>query len=320
MDEYTMSNKKIYQNFSLIEPSIPIFSRSWWLDAVCGPESWDVALIEREGEVLAAMPYYIKRKLGLTLFTLPPLTQALGPWLKPSISKHTLGQQKDLMYALIEQLPHFDYFAQNWHYTITNWLPFYWRGFEQTTRYTYILPDISDEKQLWNHLQGNIRRDIRKAENRFEHKVKDCLDLNDFLSLNQMTFERQNLSLPYTRDVVLHLDDACRNHKCRKIWIAEDANGIPHAGVYIVWDENSAYYLMGGGDPKLRSSGAASLCMWQAIRHASTVTHRFDFEGSMIESVERFFRGFGAIQVPYFRIIKKPSILLKLHDALKCIR
>ena len=36
----------------------------------------------------------------------------------------------------------------------------------------------------------------------------------------------------------------------------------------------------------------------------SKVTQRFDFAGSMIKSVERFLRGFGATQVPYFAITK----------------
>jgi hypothetical protein len=85
-----------------------------------------------------------------------------------------------------------------------------------------------------------------------------------------------------------------------------------HAGIYVVWDEQSAYYLMGGGDPELRSSGATSLCMWEAIKFVSTKTKSFDFEGSMIERVERFFRAFGAIQTPYFSITKTDSRVFKI--------
>ena len=100
-------------------------------------------------------------------------------------------------------------------------------------------------------------------------------------------------------------------------FIAQDKKGRNHAGVLIVWDENSAYYLMGGGNPKLRNSGATSLCMWEAIKFASTVTKKFDFEGSMIESVERFFRAFGATQKPYFHITKTPSYILRMARKLK---
>lgn len=74
---------------------------------------------------------------------------------------------------------------------------------------------------------------------------------------------------------------------------------------------------MGGGDPALRNSGATSLCMWEAIRFAATVTKSFDFEGSMIEPVERYFRAFGAIQTPYFSVSKTPSRLLSSYQVLR---
>ena len=90
-----------------------------------------------------------------------------------------------------------------------------------------------------------------------------------------------------------------------------------HAAIYLVWDKYSAYYLIGGSDPKLRNSGATSLALWEAICFASTVTKSFDFEGSMIESVERFFRGFGGNQVSYFHIWKFNSILIEILFNLK---
>ncbi|QPT41279.1 GNAT family N-acetyltransferase [Oligella ureolytica] len=104
------------------------------------------------------------------------------------------------------------------------------------------------------------------------------------------------------------------------MFIAEDEQGRHHAGVYLIWDDNTAYYLMGGGDPDLRNSDATSLCMWEAIQFAATVTKNFDFEGSMIEPVERFFRGFGAVQTPYFSISKTNSKLIKTYRFLQEIR
>lgn len=74
---------------------------------------------------------------------------------------------------------------------------------------------------------------------------------------------------------------------------------------------------MGGGDPDLRNSGATSLCMWHAMQFAATVTKRFDFEGSLIESIERFFRSFGAEQRPCFSITKSTSPLFSMYLALK---
>jgi lipid II:glycine glycyltransferase (peptidoglycan interpeptide bridge formation enzyme) len=279
-------------------------------------------MVEKGGEIQAAMPYIVKKKLGLTLLTQPSLTQNLGPWIRPTHAKYAkrLSREKDLMQALIDQLPKYSLFQQNWHHTVTNWLPFYWKGFEQTTRYTYRIDELNDEESIWKEVQSNIKGDIRKASNREGVVVRDDLGIEEFLSLNEMVFSRQGKTLPYTKAFVENLDAAATERKARKIFIAEDDQGRRHAGVYLVWDSQSAYYLMGGGDPALRNSGATSLCMWEAIKFASTVTESFDFEGSMIEPVERFFRAFGARQTSYHAVSHTPSHLFKLMELVRSLK
>lgn len=321
MKSHELNRKELYRQLCESEPKIPIFSRDWWLDAVCC-ENWDVCLVEKGGKVVAAMPYHYRiNSLGMKIISQPQETQTLGPWLRSSNTKNAnrLGQEKDLLTELIDQLPEFSQFHQNWNNVNTNWLPFYWRGFDQTTQYTYRLPDLSDLDRVWSGFRSNIRGDIRKAKDRFELVLRSDLSIDDFLALNAKTFQRQGKALPYTASFIKRLDDACARHAARAIFIAVDPVGRHHAGAYIVWDSESAYYLMGGSDPELRSSGATSLCIWEAIQHASTVTKSFDFEGSMIEPVERFFRAFGAVQTPYFSIKKTPSRILRARNCFRSL-
>jgi hypothetical protein len=294
-------------------PDRLIFRQPWWLDAVA-PGRWGEAVVERGGELVARLPYVALRRLGMTSLVMAPLTQNLGPWLKPSEGKYAsrLAWEKDLMDELIVKLPPHDRFSQSFHFSITNWLPFYWRGFSQTTRYTYRLDDLSDVERLWGELAENVRRAVRKAQK--EVSVRENLEVDEFIRLNSLTFSRQGLRPPYPPDLVRRLDAACAERGRRKIIFAEDASGRVHAAVYVIWDEDSAYNLMLGSDPELRGSGASSLVMWSAIQYASTVTRSFDFEGSMIESVERSFRSFGARQVPYFHV-SRMSRRMNLLDA-----
>lgn len=317
-DSCSQSRKTRYRQLCASDGSVPIFCQDWWLDNVTQGK-WDVALVEKDGRVLAAMPYAMRRRMGSRCIQQPALTQFSGPWLAPVGGKvqNRLGVEKDLCEALIDQLPAFDYFLQNWHFSMTNWMPFHWRGFRQTTRYTYRLPDLGNLDRVWEGFSPNIRRDLRKAQNRFSLVLREAPEIEDFIDLNKMTFERQGRAPPYSRDFVRRLDAVCADKRCRKIFIAEDAEGRAHAGAYVVWDENSAYYLMGGGDPALRTSGATSLVMWEAIRFSAKVTRSFDFEGSMIEPVERFFRAFGATQTPYHQVFKTSSRLLFALRALK---
>lgn len=313
-----MDTKKIYREFSSKEPTLPIFSRDWWLDATVGPDAWDVSLITKADQVVAAMPYVMRRRYGFKVINQPALTQKHGPWLRDNDGRHAtrLAHEKELMSELIAQLPTFDHFTQNWHYGRTNWLPFAWTGFHQTTRYTYVVAELGANEAMWDRLEDNVRNHCKKAVDRFGLRIRDDLPLDAFLALNRMTYERQNISVPYDDGLVRRIDAACSKRGCRKVLIAEDAQGRHHSGLYFVWDESSAYGLMAGSDPVLRKSGANSLCHWEAIKYAAKVTQRFDFAGSMMEPVERFFRGFGAIQIPYFNISKTPSRLLRMRQGL----
>jgi hypothetical protein len=311
-----------YRAFCSSETSVPIFCRDWWLDAVAA-QKWGAVLIESEGRVAAAMPYVVGRRFAQPVILQPPLTQFLGPWLAPCAGREQkrLETEKELLQQLFAQLPYTAGFRQTWHRDRTNWLPLHWLGYSQTTRYTYRLEDLTDLEAVWSGFSSNIRREIRKAEGRFGLRLRKSPTIDHLLDLAERTFRRQGRGLPYERSIVQRIEAACRERAQSRILIAEDAQGRAHAGCYLVWDSESAYYLLGGGDPELRNSGAMSLVMWEAIRFSAEVSDSFDFEGSMIESIERFFRAFGALQTPYFAISRSSSCALLLANALSdCAR
>ena len=305
------SHKEKYSELCAREPGIPLFLRDWWLDATCRNQ-WDVALIEKSGDIVGVFPYYAKKIFWINTLVMPKLTPFLGIWLKyPEGQKYAtkLSHEKSVTTELIDSLPHHDYFYQKLHYSITNWLPFYWKNFKQTTEYTYVIENLSDLDHVFSEFRDNIRREIRKAEKQVT--VTCDTSLERIYEITQMTFKRQNMKLPFSFECIKKIDAACQKKECRKIFVAEDAEGKVHAAIYIVWDNHSAYYLFGGGDPEARTSGAMSLLMWEAIKFAATVSQKFDFEGSIIEPVERFFRSFGATQKPFFKITKSNSIIVK---------
>jgi hypothetical protein len=309
----TVLDRERYDSSVASFPQGTLFCTAWWLDAVA-PGQWGEVTVEKGGQLFARLPY-VKKSRGFTSLTMPPLTQTLGPWLRPYSGKYTnrLSEEKKLMTELIERLPPFDLFLQNFHYSITNWLPFYWKGFQQTTRYTYVIEDLDDLDKVWANMDSKTRNIIRKAE-KLGIVVEDSDDIETFLDLNEMTFRRQGLALPYSRDFVHRLNAACVENEARKLYIVYGQDGQPHTGLFCVYDKNAMYYLMVGGDPDLRSSGANYLATWESIKFASKVSKVYDFEGSMIESVEHFFRSFGAKQKLYFQVRKTNSLLLKMRQ------
>jgi len=299
-----------------------LFGEPWWLDIVSGPEEWSEVRVEKGGELQARLPFTLHRKWGLTVLSMPPLTQSLGPWFSPTDATYAnqLSRQKELTGKLIEKLPKHDVFSQNFHHSVANWLPWYWRGYGQTTRYTYILPRLQDSDVLWASLQPRVRTDIRKATERFGLSIVHDQGVDVLLEACKKSFQRQGLpGLPV--DVVERICETCSRRECGRAFFAADGDGRIHAAAYVVWDERSAYYLLGGGDPELRKSGAQSLILWEAIKHVSQFTQSFDFEGSMLEPVERFFRGFGGQLTPYHQIARANTRILRtgllMRDAMR---
>ncbi|MGD9526936.1 GNAT family N-acetyltransferase [Pseudonocardia sp.] len=284
------------------------FEQPWWLEAVA-PGRWGQAVVERQGEVVARLPYVRKHKLGLTVLTQAPLTRFVGPWLRPSEGKYEkrLGVERELMGELIEALPPHDAYRGNFAPAVTNWLPFYWAGFQATVRYTYRIDDLSDPDRLWSELGGNVRSRVKRAAKGVVVGIdmESGEALEEVLRINRRLFERQGLGVPFDDDLGRRLDAACRARGAREIVTATDAQGRVQSALYLVRDATTTYVLYGGTDPEFRSSGVNSLVVWEAIRLACETSQHFDFLGSMIEPVERVNRSFGARQVPYFFVTRQ---------------
>jgi GNAT acetyltransferase-like protein len=283
-----------------------IFQQPWWLDAVA-PARWDEVRVERDGRVVARLPFVVRGPRPLRLLSMPPLTQTLGPWVERSegTAARALDNELRLLEELEAALPTSQGFVQAFSPTMMNGLPFYWAGYRLEVQYTYRLQGIRSQESLWEGLRGNIRREIRKAHRHVE--VRDDLSLDRWYAVWQKTFERQSLQPPVSLAALERLDAACGARGARAMLFAQDAAERLHAVSYIVWDHNGAYFLLGGGDPELRTSGAGSLLMWEGIKRAGAVTDSFDFEGSMLKPVERFFRAFGSRQTPYLRVSRLSS-------------
>jgi hypothetical protein len=293
-----------------------VFEQPWWLDCVA-PGAWDVAEVRRGDDVVARMPYVLRRRMGLMTIVQPLFTQTLGPWLAPKDGRSARKRENErtLLGELIEMLPPFDVFRQCFAPALTNWLPFYWTGFEAAVKYTYRIEDLADLDVVQRNFRDHVRRGIRKAAKAVE--VDHDFPLDELLRLDAQTYARQGLKLPHSYEVLRRLDGECAARGQRRIFGAVDAQGRTHAALYVVWDEGTCYALVNARDPELQAFGANTLLYWEAIRLASQVSRVFDFEGSMVKPVEHYFRAFGGRQTQYFCIEK---IGLKARPALAAQR
>ena len=308
-----MTNKEKYIQFCK-NTYVPIYSKSWWMDAVCKPENWDVWIYEKEGEIGAAMPYYMESRGKYRYITKAPLTQNNGIIFKNNreLKRETIAKFQehviDAADAFIESLK-VDVYEQQYQYSFDNWLPFFWNGYTAITRYTYVIEDTLNTERIWNGMTSNYRQNIRKGIR--NGKMCEGYNAEEFQYFHKQVFDKQGLEYPFSRELWLRLYDTCILHDCAKMLYALDDNGHVLSVLFLVWDEQAVYHLLGGSMPEYQHLQTYNMLTWEGIKMASQMGLKYDFEGSVIKKISKSMRQFGGKPMPYFRIRKvfNPSII-----------
>jgi hypothetical protein len=274
-----------------VRASYCLFQDPWWLNLTTEGH-WDEAVIANNEGVIGRMPYRTLRRYGATVLTQPRLTPYAGPWFRPSTAKSSnqFSERRKLTMELLSKLPKFDLFSQNLWPEIPDWLPFYWAGYSQQTTYTNWHRNLTDTDAIWRGFLDGTRWEIRKAQKRVTIVVSD--DVERLCTMHEQTFVNQGLRPPRERKFLRAVVEGAMSAGRGRIVFATDEEGNPHAATFLVFDDRSAHYLIGGSDARFRASGAASLLVWDAIQFAARNSRLFDFEGSTVEGISRFFRGF----------------------------
>ena len=303
-----MTNKEKYIHFCEQNDFVPVFSQPWWMDAVCIDGYWDVLLYEKADDILGALPYYVKKKFGLSYITQPPFTQNNGVIIKyPENQKYEkkLSHEKEVMTALIEQLEKLpiSFYRQHFSCTYTNWLPFYWKGFKQTTNYTYRIEKLSDHDILLNRFNDTKKKEIKRAL-KSSLKLSFDLPVKEFYQHHKESLQERGRSISYSLEIFERIINTVYEHNAGRVLYIHDEDNMVLCTRLIVWDKLVAYSLISSTYQKNKTSGASSLLFYECMKYVSSFVDIFDFEGSMNESIENSYRKFGTVQVPYFAISK----------------
>ncbi len=309
-----MSEKALFSQYCSDNKNLPYFFDYAYYQTIYG-NNWDVILVEKGGVVMGIMPFIIHKNKGFNVIRPEFLIPYQGIWINyPTNQKYNtkIGFEKEVISKIIEQLPDVALFRQQFHPNFTNWLPFYWKGYQQTTRYTFILDTSLPIDEVYANFHNNTRREIQKAEKALF--IEEATSISDLYQLKVLVYkEKNNSTYPISLKTLETIYGYFSNKETGKILLAKDKDNTIHAAVFYVWDAESAYYLQGASNTKFKTSGAISLLLWEAIKRTALLnSQKFNFEGSMVENVHRYFANFGGKQVPYFEISKTNNTVLKL--------
>ena len=313
-------NKEKYKTLCEREPSIPLYLQHWWMDLVCEGKTWDVLLFTENGETTAAMPFLFGKKLWFKYLLQPQLTQYSGIWYKPQTFRtenDRLSYEKKVVNYFVGELKKLKLsnFQQNFSPQFTNWLPFYWNGFSQTTRYTYQIQDLSNLNAVFDNFD---KRHRQKKILQLQPLYSTTFDISpsEFYDFHQTYWKSKGCKDLVPRSLVENLCSQTIARGQGVLLGLVDGNGRKVAMRFVVYDEKVAYSLLSARMPEAEN-GLSELLFWRAMQWLSDKTQVFDFEGSMDESIEHSYRAYGAKQVPYFQITKCNSKLFGLLLRLK---
>lgn len=312
------TDKQRYITWADTLDELPVFFRPWYLDQVCIHGDWSAIIsVTDSGDIEGALVFYTTIRYGRKFIIMPPLTPFTGIWLVPSTSTKTTyktRKESQIIGRLLEGIPKDAVlYRQSFWPEYKNWLPFFWKGFEQTTRYTFIIRDL----RAWSmdYIATNVRNKINKAST----TLSVSIETNPAIVYQQVSeiMRRKGLPLIWSEAFFTALDTAVCKNASRLILTVKDAEQRVHASSYIIIDKDTAYLMMLGSDPSLRQSGAIPLVIYHSILEASKHVNSFDFEGSSMASLFDLFSGFGGEMVPFHSIYKTKNMFWDLVYRLK---
>jgi hypothetical protein len=280
-----------------------LFARPSWMNSI--PSS-AFGIFTEEGRLLGGFLLWEQTVFGLRILRTPPFHASIGPFLVPELMESGL-KSRDRHRKVLEELASFLLSRHPALISVTldhrhqDMLAFLWRGCKVSPGLTYLLDLRQSEAALHTGQSAQRRQQLRRSE-----KAGVAITVDQSLEAVQrlvgVTFGRQGKALPPNL-----LEGLFRELRQEENWyvVRGQVEGCDASASLFVHSRHTAYHLFGGYDPRLRSTQAGAAVMWQAILHAKAIgMQTFDFEGSMLPAVERFYSDFGGEPRHPFRITR----------------
>lgn len=268
------------------------YAFSWYLDVVS--PNWE-ALVS--ADFLYVMPLPVKCKFGIRYIVQPILCQQLGVF-----STHKISEE--IVAAFIKKIPYHSYAfnlnEKNAHPNFSR-LP------------NFILNLNQSYSDIYSSYSKNTCRNIERAS-KLNLKVKIDLSVLDFY---EFYYHDEREHKPVNKLLVKQLIEKGVEKNLIKIYGIYSAENQLISAVCMLISADRISYLLPISNEEGKASSAMFLLIDKIIKTEAEKDLLFDFEGSQIEGIARFNKGFGAKNQPYYTIKRlRPSFLVGNLDKL----
>ncbi len=229
------------------------------------------------GDYEAVLPLPVKRKFGLKIIAMPPFVQQLA------LSQDT---DPDTKYRMARSVLSFSRLI---HINLSG--SDFFKPSGSRTRTNYIIDLQGSYDLISGGYTAQCKKSIRQAERRGCH-MDFNLSFNDVLAVYQNAYGNKSSygTLHYDKFRSL-VEIALEKGMCHLGAVCDESGELVYAGL-LLDDGRRLYYLMGAPTEKGRQMRATYFFINSVIRKFADSGKLFDFEGSDIPDVAKFYQSF----------------------------
>lgn len=238
---------------------------------------------------------------------MPQITRFLGPIVVPQPGKTEarIRSTHSIITELLKQIDDRDHVEMTLDAGFGDLVPFLAAGYDIKVHPTFLLDCKSQPIDLlWAGLRDKTKNIIRRARERL--MVCEVYDVSRFA-----VFYEANLDGAKSYFDLSLLDPAFAAASARKqcrILAAVDVNGVSHAKVFFIWDDEYVHYFLSTRNRHIAHPGAVSLLLWSGIELAHSLGRRFDFDGGIASDARyRFMVAFGGEPANRFDVVRSTA-------------
>ena len=275
-----------------------------YINTLCAGE-WQSVVVHDQNQYVAVFPFFVKKKMGLSYFIHPPFCQYWGIVMRNEKegNQKYYDEAKKIMKLILDVLPKsFKYIHAYFSPYADYMLPLVWDGWKLTPRYTYQVDIDRGLDDILASFASHTRREIKKAEKNGIHIQKEKggdKAMEIFRAEKPHLVNAKNDGYLENLNKVVHKLGEERAFSICALQGEEVVAGI----VYFKYKETLIYFF-GTVKATYKNSGAMTAIIWESIKMHHSTCKILDFDGSMIEDIERYFRGFDAEPVVYMKAVK----------------
>jgi hypothetical protein len=287
--------------FQASEASNGVFGSKTWLLRY-GNELQLRGIYADDGQLIGGFYYLLTRKFALKFIKLPPYSPHCGLFYKiPGSNPASVTTFRKEVIDLVSAY----FLAQGASLCILafpqreqDMQGFIWKNFKVIPNYTYQIDITKYLPEITGNFDSKNRNAIAKAAKSNLEVHCNQLSTEELFDFFTSSLDKTGANI-YSKELKAVLALAADNKQAFSYSAKHNGNLV--AAVYCLYDAKVCYYLLGGSSRQSGVTGSNNLLLQKAIEEAKNRgCEVFDFEGSMLPGVEKFFRGFGGELKPYF--------------------